>query len=758
MIFSRFEAVRNPNRLAAVRATGLLDSPREAFFDRLTRLTSAALHAPIALISLADAEREFLKSSVGLPEPWTSRREIPLSHSFCWLVIATGERLIVADARQDPLLASSPAVRELGIVAYAGLPLAVADGPVLGVVGLADRQPRDWTDDETRILADVTGLVADEIGRRLASRGTDEQKGTAPEWRGDATLLDVIGQGVCRIDRAGQCTYVNRTGARLLGYHPSELLDRDWHDLVHHSRDDGSPCDRGTCHLTRALADPRAIASGDDVFWRRDLSRLPVAYTVVPLDEIEDHDGVALIFSDVTETRRIEEQWQQRLAEEGTARRDAETAYRRQAFLAQLSALTSTELDAKAAATTIAQLTVPFLADWSAVDLVEEGGVIRRVAASHVDPTKVTIVRDLLTYVPENEGRPLDPRRIVATGQAEITLEVPDRELLAWARGANDLARLRAIGTRSIICVPLIAHGRTLGALTVALGPSGRLYRPGDGLFVEELARHAALAIANARLYEEAVDAVRVRNELLVSVTHDLKNPLANIKGYTQLLLRNVRQLGSPDTADLIAWLTRIDATTTKMDRLLEELLDAARQQTSPSIELQHQPTDLVALAHQVAEVYQQTTERTRIRVETAMPSLVGMWDALRLERVLSNLVSNAIKYSGDGGDVTIGVATEESGGRACAVVTVRDEGVGIPTSDLPHVFERFYRARNVAGQSSGVGIGLASVRKIVEQHGGTVSVTSQEGVGTVFTVRLPLTGSPVPGANNRTSRGAGPA
>ena len=126
------QAIRNPARLAALRRTALLDTPPEEAFDRLTRLAARILNAPLALISLVDEDRQFFKSSQGLAEPWASRRETPLSHSFCQHVVGRGESLVIEDARQHPLVRDNPAIAELGVVGYLGIPLRTSDGCVLG--------------------------------------------------------------------------------------------------------------------------------------------------------------------------------------------------------------------------------------------------------------------------------------------------------------------------------------------------------------------------------------------------------------------------------------------------------------------------------------------------------------------------------------------------------------------------------------------------------------------------------------------------
>lgn len=154
-------------RLEALSRTGLLDSPPEEPFDRLTRLACRFLRTPIALVSLVDSGRQFLKSQQGLPEPWASRRETPLSWSFCRHVVADNTPLVVADAREHPLVHANPAVREIGIVAYLGVPLAAPDGQVLGSFCVIDRVPRRWDQDDVAVVRDLAGAAASEVALRL---------------------------------------------------------------------------------------------------------------------------------------------------------------------------------------------------------------------------------------------------------------------------------------------------------------------------------------------------------------------------------------------------------------------------------------------------------------------------------------------------------------------------------------------------------------------------------------------------------------
>lgn len=290
-----------------------------------------------------------------------------------------------------------------------------------------------------------------------------------------------------------------------------------------------------------------------------------------------------------------------------------------------------------------------------------------------------------------------------------------------------------------LLAAPVIGRAqRNLGLLLLSDKYAGEFNEEDESILVQ-LAQMAAVAIENTQLYLQAQEAVHERDKLLSTVTHDLKNPLAAIKGFAQLLQRSVKDMTPEDAERMMMGLTRIEATATKMTALINELLDLSHLQMGQPLELDLQLTDLVALVRQVATEQQQMTERHRIDVEAAAAELKGLFDTTRLERVLANLITNAIKYDPEGNVITVVVVREEDDERSYAVLAVRDRGIGIPAKDLPHVFEQFRRASNAPGYVSGTGIGLASARHIAEQHGGAITVTSKVGEGSTFTVRLPL-------------------
>jgi signal transduction histidine kinase len=191
-------------------------------------------------------------------------------------------------------------------------------------------------------------------------------------------------------------------------------------------------------------------------------------------------------------------------------------------------------------------------------------------------------------------------------------------------------------------------------------------------------------------------------------------------------------------TEEITNRLGRIEEQTVLMARMIDDLLDVARIEAGRPLELHREPCDLGTLIQKSAADVQRTTDQHRLRVSADEGPIVGSVDAARIERVVLNLLTNAVKYSPAGGDVELTVRAEHGSG-SWAILEVRDGGIGIPEEDLPRIFERFYRASNVGDQLRGTGLGLAGARQIVEQHGGEIGVSSEPGAGTTFTVRLPL-------------------
>src|SRR5829696_2640658 len=156
-------AVSDPKRLSALEKTGLLDSEPDERFDGLARVAARALDAPVAMVTLVDRDRQFFKACIGLEEPWASQRETPLSHSFCQHAVAARTALVVDDAREDPVLRDNPAIRDMKVIAYAGIPLIARGGAALGTLCVIDHKPRRWRPEDTSLLEEIAGTVVAQI-------------------------------------------------------------------------------------------------------------------------------------------------------------------------------------------------------------------------------------------------------------------------------------------------------------------------------------------------------------------------------------------------------------------------------------------------------------------------------------------------------------------------------------------------------------------------------------------------------------------
>jgi signal transduction histidine kinase len=252
--------------------------------------------------------------------------------------------------------------------------------------------------------------------------------------------------------------------------------------------------------------------------------------------------------------------------------------------------------------------------------------------------------------------------------------------------------------------------------------------------------KHAEVERAQlVRARAEAEASLRVRDQTLAAISHDLRTPLTSIRALAQLLQRRLSRGTAVSPDEVAERLGRIEEQTILMARMIDDLLDVARLEAGRPLELRRERCDLVVLVEQTVADVQRTTERHRLRVVVDGGEVVGELDCARLERVLLNLLTNAVKYSPDGGDVVVTVRREAGPSGEVAALAVRDSGIGIPPDDLPRIFERFYRASNVGESLRGTGLGLAAVQQIVEQHGGEIGTESVVGTGTTFTVRLPL-------------------
>ena len=413
-----------------------------------------------------------------------------------------------------------------------------------------------------------------------------------------------------------------------------------------------------------------------------------------------------------------------------------------QRFLSAASSALAGSLDYATTIQVVANLMVPYLADCCVINVLDEHRGLSQVALSCVDPGQQDSMRQIYAGVPLDRDGPHPVAIALRNEQSMLYSVFPESLFADCATSPEHLERLQEFEFASAMFVPLLAQGRALGVVSLMTAESGRHYQMDDLGVAEDICRRAALAIDNAQLYRQAQEAIHLRDTVLSSVSHDLRNPLLAIRLIAETLADQASQIDSAPGQTIREGLERINANTTRMTAQISELLDVALLQMGREVELDRQPSNLIALVQEVISDYQMRTTRHQIRLESEHHHLLGDWDAPRIERVLGNLVSNAIKYTPAGGEVVIRVWREVGDDEVWAVFEVQDHGLGIPAVDLPRIFSWYHRGQNVSGHVAGAGVGLASSQRIVARHGGTITVDSEEGHGSTFTVRLPLSAS----------------
>jgi PAS domain S-box-containing protein len=417
-------------------------------------------------------------------------------------------------------------------------------------------------------------------------------------------------------------------------------------------------------------------------------------------------------------------------------RRRAEESLRRaeeaQRFLAQASEMLSASLDYETTLGSIARLVVPYLADWCVIDLkIDER--IERVAVANTDSLKVERVWEAVRHTPVNPDASEGVAKVIRTGRADVFPELSEALLAAAYPEAEKLAFVKELGLRSAMLVPMTVNERTLGSISFATAESGRRYAATDLAFAEDLAHRAALAVENARLYREAQEVNRLKDEFLATLSHELRTPLTAILGWAGLL-RTV----SLDTETAASALETVERNARAQKQLIDDLLDASRIITG-KLRLEVRPTQLARVVEAATESIRPAAaaKGIELRVELDKDASLVAGDPDRLQQVIWNLISNAVKFTPREGRVEVSLKREGDN----AVISVADTGVGISREFLPQVFDRFRQAdASTTRAFGGLGLGLSIVRHLVELHGGTVTVASEgEGKGATFRARLPL-------------------
>jgi len=410
---------------------------------------------------------------------------------------------------------------------------------------------------------------------------------------------------------------------------------------------------------------------------------------------------------------------------------DQKKVSERNEFLADVGTLLGSSLDYKVTLERIAQLVVPRLADWCTVHLLNEQGVVEPLAVTHVDPARIRWAVELSKLYPPNPDTPTGAYHVIRTGEAELYPTIPEAVLVATAQSPEELAILRKLGLKSGMVVPLKVRNHAIGAITFISAESDRCYGQDDLRLAQELAARAAAAVDNARLFQEAQEAVRIRDDFLSVASHELKTPLTPLHLHLEALRRDGGEKAKMSPT-LASKLDNISRQVGRLEKLVDSMLDISRI-TSRRLSLHAEPLDISGLAEDVISRFQPEAARwdSCIRAEIE-PGIHGTLDAARVEQILNNLITNAFKF-GRGKPVEVKVCGQGSRVR----LTVRDYGIGIAPEDQARIFERFERAVTTR-HYGGLGLGLWIVRQVVEKLGGQISVRSVVGEGSTFDVIFP--------------------
>ena len=676
----------------AVTHAGDLDEIYDAALTELQR----TVHADRASILLYDDDGVMrFKAWRGLSEEY--RRAVE-GHSPWAPDDPDPQPVLVADVQNDPALTSLlPVLDAEGIRAVGFIPL-VHLGRLLGKFMIYFDGPHVVQPAELRLAQTIASHIAWAITRKrseTALRDSEERYRRLVEYSPVAVI----------VHSAGKIAFVNPAGARLLGARREEVIGRPMLDFVHPDYHEI------VTERVRQLAATAVQPTIEERFVK--LDGTPIDVEVATIDfTFQGRPAVQVVASDITERRRIE---------------------REQRLLAKAGALLDSTLDYQETLRSITRLVVPAIADWCLIDLADDQGGFTRIAAAAADPAAAPLAGRLRRYYA--------PRAADAGGawtarleSSELVALVDEALLASIARDPEHLEMLRAMRVASYITVPLVTRGRTIGLLTFALGTSGRHFSAADLPLAEELARRAALAVDNARLYREAHEANRAKSQFLTTMSHELRTPLNAIGGYTELIEMGLR---GPITDQQRDDLLRIRRSQRHLLGLINDLLNFARLE-SGHVELHLEPVtvsdELAAVEPLIAP--QLAAKRLRYERRDGHSRVICHADRDKLRQVLLNLLSNAVKFTPGDGEVTVSWEANDDVVR----IHIRDTGQGIPAHKLEAIFEPFVQLTNTLTRvTEGTGLGLAISRELARAMAGDVTVTSQVGKGSTFTLLLPL-------------------
>lgn len=686
----------------------------QAVTDAATELTGARFGSFFYNVIEERGEAYMLYTLSGVPREAFSHFPMPRATDL-FDPTFRGEAVIrIADVKQDPRYGkNSPYYGmpegHLPVTSYLAVPVVSRSGAVLGGLFFGHPDRAVFTERHEQIVVGLAAQAAVAIDNarlfEIAERERAQLEASEHRYR---VLAEAIPQMVWTSAADGVTDYFNQRWSDYTGLTLEESRGWGWEQVLH-------PDDlEATVETwTRSFQSGEQyeieyrLRRGSDGSYRWHLGR---AYP------LRDPDGAISKWfgtcTDIDDQKRAEES---------------------QRFLAEASRLLSSSLDCGVTLASVARLAVPQMCDWCLIDMLDEKGEVKQLVVEHRDPAMVELLMEMQRRYPGFSIKSGPLREVLQTGRSALVTEIPESLLTAVAADDEHLRSIKELGLKSFMVVPLVSRGRVFGTITFVTAESGRAYSKQDLALAEELANHAALAVENARLYQESQEASRLKDDFLATVSHELRTPLNAVLGWSRMLRGGKVD---PETADQA--LEVIERNAKSQAQLIEDLLDVSRIITG-KLRLNVSPVDPVPIINAAIDAVRPAATAKCIRIQTLLDPLAGTvsGDPDRLQQVIWNLLSNAIKFTPKNGRVQVTLERVNSH----IEVTIADTGVGISSEFLPFVFDRFRQADSTLTRShGGLGLGLAIVRHLVEMHGGTVSADSAgAGQGAAFRIKLPL-------------------
>jgi PAS domain S-box-containing protein len=530
-------------------------------------------------------------------------------------------------------------------------------------------------------------------------------------------ILEIAADAIISVDESQRIVHFNHGAEEIFGYRADEAIGQHLATLL-------PPRTRAMhdAHMRRFGSGPeiaRRMGERREIFGlRKTGEEFPAEASISKLDT---PSGVlyTVVLRDVTDRKRAEED---------------------ERFLSAASAELGKSLELEEELRVAADLPVPRLADACLIDFAGADDDTYRRVAGRRQRTDLTPPLEALAAIPLTADSPSPIVDVIRRGRADVVPSVDD----AWLESSEEptlIPEWQRLGARALLIMPLVAGGETLGALTL-ISVDGRSFGSEQQALAEKYAAVAAGALANAKLYGIAQRANRARDDVLGVVSHDLRNPISAIA----MCARALEETPAGDEAARKQLLLTIRESTEWINRLIQDLLDVAIIESGKlTLQLREQePAPLALQARHMFEVEAAGHEiQLDAKIATNLP-LVNA-DGARIVQALGNLLRNAIKFTPNGGRISIDVNGRGGAGGGRVEFSVQDSGPGIPLENQARLFDRYWQSSSGA-RARGTGLGLSIAKGIVDAHGGEIWVRSNPGQGSTFSFAIPAAPTPVRG------------